>query len=193
MGLLGSGKKEGKFNKFKKLTEKDAKNILGYMDSKHKEKVKKYLKNIDKGEKSIHQVSQELQEKIGSEAKRKFIHAAKKDAGGGLTEKEKRRNLARRREETGQGSGSYIRSTISFAGGDVESGHRVTQNDPGDSNDPSSGFVGGREKRSIGVNDSSERGGRSGFVNSPGTSFAGDSGKGSGGGKKKGGKKPLGL
>ncbi|MFW5888670.1 MAG: hypothetical protein ACOCVY_03065 [Patescibacteria group bacterium] len=194
MGLLTSNKKGGKFDKFKNVTGKDAEGILEYIDDRHKQKVKKYLEDVDKEKKSIHEVSQEIQEGIGSEAKRKFMRAAEKHAGGGLTEKEKRRNLARRREETGDRTG-YIRSTATFAKGSVDSSHRgFVKSNPGNSDNAGSGFINSGSKRSVGINDSSEKGGKKGFINSQGSSFAGNSGKNnSGSGEKRGGKKPLGL
>jgi hypothetical protein len=194
MGLLSSGDSE-EFNKFKKISSKDAKSILGYMNPKHKQKVKKYLKDVDKENKSIHQVSQEIQENIGSEMKRKFIHAAKKHAGGGLTKKEKRRNLARRREEIGEGVTGYVRSTASFAGGEVESSHRVSmQKDAEQKHSVGAGLTGSGEKRGVSINNSSQGERRGGFANSQKSSFAdGNKGHSGSNSKKKGGSKPLGL
>lgn len=198
MGLLSSSRGEDKFNKFEKLNGKKAKEILGYMDKKNKNKVKRHLNEVAEENKSVHQVAQDIQENLGSEMKRKFIHAAKKRAGGGLTEAEKRRNLAKRREETGWfGGTNHVRSKVSFAGGDVETSHRVSlQSDT--SGEKSSGFAQSSGKRSTTLNDSSgkkSRGGGVGFTGDKGGSFArGGSGKSGGGGKnKKGGAKPLGF
>jgi hypothetical protein len=191
MGLLNSKKEEDKIDKSKKIGSKEARSILGYMDDRSKRRLKKRVKEAHKEGKTIRQISQEIQDDMGSEMKRKFMHAVKKHAGGGLTLREKRRNLARRKEEVGKFG--YASSTVTFAGGDVESSHRVTMKD-NSQNSGRFGFVNQGGEKGIGVNDSSRKGDKSGFVNNQGASFAGDSGNNdSGGGKKRGGKKPLGL
>lgn len=189
MGLLTSNT-EDNFDKYNKISSKEGKKILNYTDKKTKGKLKKYINRLENEEKSIHQVSQEIQEELGRKIKEEFIHAAKKHAGGGLTKKEKRRNLAKRREENQEeGSTGYVSSTASFAGGEVESSHRVSMQGRGSDNaGGSSSFAQKPAKRSVSINDSSSKSNTAGG-GKKGGSLAGKKG----GGKEGGGNKPMGF
>ena len=192
MGLLSSGGSGKKFDKHEKLTSKKGKEILSYMDKRNKGKVKEYLRGVSEEEKSINQVAQEIQEDMGSGMKRKFMHAAKKYAGGGLTQKEKRRNLAKNMQD--RGSPDYESSVVQFAGGKVATSHRVSmkKEEKDEKSTGSSGFAQGAvSKRSTSIQSSPKRGGVT-SQGQKGGGFAGGNQK-RGPSGKKGGGKPIGF
>jgi hypothetical protein len=190
MGLFGSNKESDKLNPAKKITKSKGEEILSYLNPKDKKKVKEYVKELDSKGKSYKELYDRIKEDHGSEMKRKFIHAAKKYEGGGLTLKEKRRNIAtQRRSEGGTG---YRSSSAMFAGGEVQSRHRVSflgrseDEDSGGEGRLSTGRFSQKKGSQVGIN-SSKKGSASARSD---ISSASSSKKPSG---KGGGTRPLGF
>lgn len=184
MGLFGS-KKDDKLDASKKVTGSRGEKILKYMDPKDKQKVKQHFKELGAEGKSYKELADKIKEEYGSQMKEKFEHAAKKYEGGGLTLREKRRNIARRRRSSESENTGYKSSKQTFAAGDVQTKHRVSL--LGDDRDSRSRFA---QKSSSG-------GSRAG-INAKKKGGSGLGGKGLGGSSslgssKRGGGRPLGF
>lgn len=121
MGIFFSepNKASGKFDKFKQIGGLSGQNILKKMSYADRAKLKGVVKGIGSKRMSIQQASKLIGEKHGSSMKDKFLTAAEKQQSGGLTEKQKQRNIRATMATDTSGldeERGYSRSKISVLG-----------------------------------------------------------------------------
>lgn len=94
MGIMFSRQSGNpKFNKFKQIGGLAGQKILKKMDYTDRTKLKGLVKGIGGRKMSIQQAAKLIGEEHGSRIKKKFLTAAEKHYSGGLTEKQKERNI----------------------------------------------------------------------------------------------------
>lgn len=94
MGLFfGSTNKASGFNKYRQIGRMEGEKILKSMNERDRGKLKGYVKGLGAGRKSLAAVSEAVKKEHGHIVKNKFLKAAEKFYGGGLTGEEKKRNL----------------------------------------------------------------------------------------------------
>lgn len=94
MGLFfGSTNKAPGFNKYRQIGRMEGEKILKSMNERDRGRLKGYVKGLGAGRKSLAAVSEAVKKEHGHIVKNKFLKAAEKFYGSGLTGEEKKRNL----------------------------------------------------------------------------------------------------
>jgi len=94
MGILFSRPSGSqKFNKFKQIGGSSGQKILKKMDYADRAKLKGFVKGIGSQRVSIQKAAKAIGDEHGSVLKNKFLTAAEKHYSGGLTEKQRERNI----------------------------------------------------------------------------------------------------